>query len=75
MGSLPWRVVISRDRAVDGAWCEANLPPRVTRDGGYQWRGPVPITGRLARLYDPWGRELWWFRHHEDAVLFDMVWG
>ena len=79
---MPWRVVIPR-RAIFGEpgaadtkeWCLANIGANVVRDEGYRWRGPCSIFGRLAKQYEPWQYELWWFRSQDSAVMFDMVWG
>ena len=66
-GPMPWLVLPAAETAEwDGMqeWCLANIGPRVS-PRGFLWLEPRR-----------WGTGTGWrFRHRDDAVLFDMVWG
>lgn len=50
------------------SWLLKNIGPRLTAEQGYQYRYILHDVGTV-------GAHVWSFRHQQDAVYFDMVWG
>lgn len=73
-----WEVELVFDPARRGElrnWCRGNIAP--VRDH-ISWMAPRPSTEDdqfRAWRGDPGVTETWRFHRHDDAVMFEMVWG